>query len=81
MLGIPNIKIQRFSSKNKKVGVKSSNNLITVNADRDLFVRLLNVSNLSERCAELQSHIHSLKEVIEKVLRARYTLFWRKTFM
>ena len=42
----------RFSSANK-VGVKSSKKLITVNADEDLFVRLLVTSNLPERCAEL----------------------------
>ena len=42
----------RFSSANK-VGVKSSNKLITVNADKDLFVKLLISSNLPERCAEL----------------------------
>ena len=52
MLGIPNIKIERFSSINKKVGVKSSNSLITVDTDRDLFVGLLIASNLPERCAE-----------------------------
>ena len=42
----------RFSSANK-VGVKSSNKLINVNADKDLSVRLLITSNLPERCAEL----------------------------
>lgn len=55
MKGVPNIKIQRFSSINKEVGDKSSNNLITVNADWDLFVRLLITSNLPERCTELQT--------------------------
>ena len=64
LLGIPNIKIQRFSSINRKVGVKSSNNLITVNADRDLFVCLM---SWALNC--LQSHYHSLKEVIEKVFK------------
>ena len=29
----------------------------------------------------LQSHIHSLMEVLEKVLRAHYALFYRKTLM
>ena len=70
MKGAPNIKIQRFSSINKEVGDKSSNNLITVNADWDLFVRLLITSNLPERCTELQTvfnPIFTLKEVIEKV--------------
>ena len=52
LLGIPNFKIERFSSINKKVEVKSSNNLIAVNADRDLFVRFL-VTSKPERCAEL----------------------------
>ena len=52
LLGIPNFKIERFSSINKKVEVKSSNNLIAVNADRDLFVRFL-VASKPERCAEL----------------------------
>ena len=42
----------RFSSANK-VGVKSSNKLITVNVDNDLFVKLFIPSNLPERCAEL----------------------------
>ena len=42
----------RFNSANK-VGVKSSNKLINVNADKDLSVRLLITSNLPERCAEL----------------------------
>lgn len=41
-----------FSSANK-VGVKSSNKLININADKDLSVRLLITSNLPERCAEL----------------------------
>ena len=52
LLGIPNFKIERFSSINKKVEVKSSNNLIAVNADRDLFVSFL-VTSKPERCAEL----------------------------
>ena len=42
----------RFSSANK-VGVKFSNKLITVNADKDLFVKLLISCKLPERCAEL----------------------------
>ena len=42
----------RFSSANK-VGVKSSNKLITVNANKELFDRLLITSNLPKRCAEL----------------------------
>lgn len=42
----------RFSRANKVV-VKSSNKLITVHTDKDLFVRLHITSNLPERCAEL----------------------------
>ena len=42
---IPNMKIKTFSSANKKIHVKSSDKLVTVNADRDLFGRLLIVSN------------------------------------
>ena len=42
---IPNMKINTFSSVNKKIPVKSSDKLVTVNADRDLFGRLLIVSN------------------------------------
>ena len=42
---IPNMKIKTFSSANKKIQVKSSDKLVTVNADRDLFGRLLIVSN------------------------------------
>ena len=42
---IPNMKIKTFSSANKKIHVKSSNKLVTVNTDRDLFGRLLIVSN------------------------------------
>ena len=38
---IPNMKIKTFSSTNKKIRVKSSDKLVTVNADRDLFGRLL----------------------------------------
>ena len=37
---IPNIKIQTSSKVNKKIGVKSANELITVNPNRDLFGRL-----------------------------------------
>ena len=42
---IPNMKINTFSSTNKKIHVKSSDKLVTVNTDRDLFGRLLIVSN------------------------------------
>ena len=42
---IPNMKIKTSSSTNKKISVKSSDKLVTVNADRDLFGRLLIVSN------------------------------------
>ena len=42
---IPNMKINTFSSANKKIHVKSSDKLVTVNSDRDLFGRLLIVSN------------------------------------
>ena len=37
---IPNRKIKTFSSTNKKIRVKSSDKLVTINADRDLFGRL-----------------------------------------
>ena len=47
---IPNIKIKTFSSANKKIRVKSNYNLVTVNADRDLFGRLLIVSNTRQIC-------------------------------
>ena len=43
---IPNMKIKTFSSTNKMIRVKSSDKLVTVNADRDLFGRLLVVSNM-----------------------------------
>ena len=52
----------KVQSINRKVGVKSSNNLITVNAERDLFVCLM---SWALNC--LQSHYHSLKEVMQKV--------------
>ena len=42
---VPNMKIKTFSSANKKIHIKSSDKLVTVNADRDLFDRLLIVSN------------------------------------
>ena len=42
---IPNMKIKTFSSANKKIHVKSSDKLVTVNTDRDLFGRFLIVSN------------------------------------
>ena len=42
---ISNMKIKTFSSANKKIHVKSSDKLVTVNAERDLFGRLLIVSN------------------------------------
>ena len=45
---IPNMKIKTFSSANKKIQVKSSDKLVTVNADRDLFGRLLIVSNTQQ---------------------------------
>ena len=47
---IPNLKIKTFSSANKKIRVKSSDELVTVNADRDLFGRLLIVSNTRQIC-------------------------------
>ena len=47
---IPNIKIKAFSSANKKIRVKSNDKLVTVNADRDLFGRLLIVSNTRQIC-------------------------------
>ena len=47
---IPNMKIKTFSSTNKKIGVKSSDRLVTVNADRDLFGRLLIVSHTRQIC-------------------------------
>ena len=47
---IPNIKIKTFSSANKKIRVKSNDKLVTVNADRDLFGRLLIVSNTRQIC-------------------------------
>ena len=47
---IPNMKIKTFSSTNKKIRVKSSDKLVTVNADRDLFGRLLIVSDTRQIC-------------------------------
>ena len=47
---IPNMKIKTFSSANKKIHAKSSDKLVTVNADRDLFGRLLIVSNTRQIC-------------------------------
>jgi len=47
---VPNLKIKTFSSTNKKIRVKSSEKLVTVNADRDLFGRLLIVSNTRQIC-------------------------------
>lgn len=52
---IPNIKIQSLSSASKKLEVKSSNKLITVHPNKDVFVRLLIASNLPKRCGELQT--------------------------
>ena len=42
---VRNMKIKTFSSANKKIHVKSSDKLVTVNTDRDLFGRFLIVSN------------------------------------
>ena len=47
---ISNMKIKTFSSTNKKIGVKFSDKLVTVNAARDLFGRLLIVSNTRQTC-------------------------------
>ena len=47
---IPNMKIKTFSSANKEIRVKSSDKLVTINADRDLFGRLLIVSNTRQIC-------------------------------
>ena len=47
---IPNMKVKTFSSTNKKIRVKSSDKLVTVKADRDLFGRLLIVSNTRQIC-------------------------------
>ena len=47
---IPNMKIKTFSSANKKIHAKSNDKLVTVNADRDLFGRLLIVSNTRQIC-------------------------------
>lgn len=47
---IPNMKIKTFSSANKKICIKSSDKLVTVNADRDLFGRILIVSNTRQIC-------------------------------
>jgi len=42
--------LPHFSSTNKKIHVKSRDKLVTVNADRDLFGRLLIVSNRRQIC-------------------------------
>ena len=47
---IPNMKIKTFSCANKMINAKSSDKLVTVNADRDLFGRLLIVSNTRQIC-------------------------------
>ena len=47
---ILNMKIKTFSSTNKKIRVKSSDKLVTVNAERDSFSRLLIVSNTRQIC-------------------------------
>lgn len=47
---IPNMNIKTFSSANKKIRVKSSDKQVTVNADRDLFGRLLIVSKTCQIC-------------------------------
>lgn len=47
---IPKMNIKTFSSANKKIHAKSNNTLVTVNADRDLFGRLLIVSNTRQIC-------------------------------
>ena len=47
---IPNMKIKTFSSTNKKLRIKSSDKLVTVKADRDLYGRLLIVSNTCQIC-------------------------------
>lgn len=69
LLRIPNIKVQRFSSLNKKVGGKSSNNLITANTD----IAPHHIQSAWKICWAsncLQSHYHSIKEVIEKVFKS-----------
>ena len=47
---IPNMKMKTFSSTNKKIRIKSNDKLVTVKADRDLFDRLLIVSNTRQIC-------------------------------
>ena len=42
------LKIKTFSSTNKNISLKSNDKLVTVNADRDLFGRLLIVSNVRQ---------------------------------
>ena len=49
---IPKMSIKTFSSANKKIQAKSNDKLVTVNADRDLFGRLLIVSNTRQICLE-----------------------------
>ena len=44
------MKIKAFSSANKKLRVKFTDELVTVNADRELFGRLLIVSNTRQIC-------------------------------
>ena len=85
---IPNMKIKTFSSTNKKIRVKSSDKLVTVKTDRDLFGRLLIVSITRQICLkevlsfELSPsliHPQAQTEVLEKGQRASYALSWRKT--
>lgn len=46
---IPNLKVKTFNTTNKKIHVKASNEkIITVNADRDLFGRLLIAANVRQ---------------------------------
>ena len=47
---IPKMNIKTFSSANKKIQAKSNDKLVTDNADRDLFGRLLIVSNTCQIC-------------------------------
>ena len=47
---IPKMNVKTCSSTNKKIQEKSSDKLVTVNIDRDLFGRLLIVSNTRQIC-------------------------------
>ncbi|KAK3746852.1 hypothetical protein QZH41_000041 [Actinostola sp. cb2023] len=79
---VPSLKVKTFSSLTKRIQVKSTNDkMITINADRDLFGRLLIAAKVREidlkeilRYHQPPAHLHIMTEPCEKQQRVFFQL-------